>query len=334
MAPETTRRLFGFRDAFEHPVTTGIVAAVAGVLVLVPLVIFLLRRAGKLDDENYRELIDRCRSWAIMAPLIIGPVLLGAAWVVAAVFLLAVLCYREFARATGLFRERTVSAVVVLGILALALATIDNWYGLFTTVPPLAVGLIAAVSVFHDRPAGFIQRVALGAFAFLLIGVGLAHLAYFANDAHYRPILAMLLLTVELNDVFAYISGKTFGRRKLAPNTSPNKTIGGALGAIVLTTTLVAALGHFVFRGTRIDGPLYLLALGLLVSVGGILGDLILSSIKRDVGIKDMGAAIPGHGGILDRFNSMLLVAPAVFHFVRYFNGIGVGQPERILTGG
>jgi phosphatidate cytidylyltransferase len=331
MPPEATRRLFGWRDAFDHPVTVGIVAAVAGVLVLAPLVIHLLRRAGKLDDKNYRELIDRCRSWAIMAPLIIGPVLLGAAWVIAAVFILAILCYREFARATGLFRERTVSAVVVLGTLALALATLDNWHGLFTTVPPLTVGLIAAASVLHDRPQGYIQRVALGTFAFLLIGVGLAHLAYFANDTHYRPILAMLMLTVELNDVFAYISGKTFGHRKLAAHTSPNKTIGGALGAVVLTTTLVASLAHFVFRGRPLDRLPHLLALGLIVSVGGILGDLILSSIKRDVGIKDMGATIPGHGGILDRFNSMLLVAPAVFHYVRYFNGLAAGQPERIM---
>jgi phosphatidate cytidylyltransferase len=332
MPPESARRLFGFRDAFNHPVTVGIVAAVAGVLVAAPLVVVLLRRAGKLDDKDYRELIDRCRSWAVMAPLIIGPVLLGAAWVITAVFVLSILCYREFARATGLFRERTVSAVVVLGILALALATMDNWYGLFTTVPPLTVGILAAASVLHDRPQGYIQRVALGAFAFLLIGGGLAHLAYFANDAHYRPMLAMLLLTVELNDVFAYVSGKTFGRRKLAPNTSPNKTIGGALGAVILTTTLVAALAHFVFRGSALDRLPHLLALGLIVSVGGILGDLILSSIKRDVGIKDMGVTIPGHGGILDRFNSMLLVAPGVFHYVRYFHGLADGQPARILT--
>ena len=71
-----------------------------------------------------------------------------------------------------------------------------------------------------------------------------------------------------------------------------------------------------------------------LVGLLGQLGDLTLSSIKRDVGIKDTGALIPGHGGVLDRFNSLLLVAPAAFHYIGYFNGFGLDQPARIITGG
>ena len=110
MTRTTQRRLFDPRDAFDHPVTVGVVAAVVAILVVAALAVFLLRRSGGIGEKLYRELVDRCRSWAFMAPLIIGPVLLGAAWIVAAVFVLTVLCYREFARATGLFREKTVSA--------------------------------------------------------------------------------------------------------------------------------------------------------------------------------------------------------------------------------
>ncbi len=124
------------------------------------------------------------------------------------------------------------------------------------------------------------------------------------------------------------------GRRKLAPNTSPNKTVGGAVGAIVLTSTLVIALGHFVFQGTELDRPVRLATLGLLVSVVGQLGDLMLSSVKRDLGLKDISNLIPGHGGLLDRFDSLILVAPAAFHYIGYLNGIGLKQPERIITGG
>jgi phosphatidate cytidylyltransferase len=333
MTAETERRLFDPRDAFDHPVTVGVVAAVVGVLVLAAVVVFALHRSGRIGDKLYRELVDRCRSWAVMAPLIMGPVLLGAAWVVGAVFVLTVLCYREFARATGLFREKIVSVVVFLGIVTLSFSALDNWYGLFAAAQPLTVGVIAATSILGDRPAGYLQRVALGTFAFLVIGVGLAHLAFFANDRDFRPILAWLLLTVQMNDVFAFVTGKTLGHRKLAPNTSPNKTVGGALGAVVLTTSATALIGHFVFRGSALDRPVHLVALGLIVSVGGILGDLMLSSVKRDVGIKDMGAVIPGHGGILDRFNSVLLVAPAVFHYVHYFRGIAQGQEARVFTG-
>ena len=161
----------------------------------------------------------------------------------------------------------------------------------------------------------------------------MGHLGYLANDANYRPMLILVLLSVEANDVFAFISSKTLGRRKLCPNTSPNKTVAGAVGALVLTTLLVWGVGRLVFAGTMLESTPHLLGLGALISVAGQLGDLTLSSIKRDLGIKDMGVLIPGHGGLLDRFDSVLLVAPVVFHYVRFFLGIGLDQPERILSG-
>ena len=260
--------------------------------------------------------------------------LLGAAWTIAAIALMSLLCYREFARATGMFRQPAISSLVVLGILAVTFAVADHWYGLFVAITPLLIAVIAAVAICSDQPKGYIQRVALGVFAFLLFGICFGHLAYFANDANFRPMLLWLILCVELNDVFAYIVGKTLGRAKLAPNTSPNKTIAGAVGALVLTTALAAALGAIVFAGTPVDAPLRLLTLGLIVSVTGQLGDLTLSSIKRDLGIKDWASTFPGHGGLLDRFNSLLFAAPAVFHYVGYLQGIGLNQAPRIFTHG
>jgi phosphatidate cytidylyltransferase len=334
MDPVTIDRLFGFRHAFDSPVTLGITVAVVAVLVVAYAAIWLLHAIGRTNPALHDELRKRVRSWAVMAPLLIGPVLLGAAWTIAAVAVLSVLCYREFARATGFFRERAISAVVVFGLLAVTFAIADHWYGLFAALPALTVVLIAIVAILADEPKGYIQRVGLGAIGFLLFGVCFGHLGYMANDADFRPIILLLLVTVELNDVFAYISGKTIGHRKLIPKTSPNKTLGGALGALVITTALVGWLGHFVFAGTDVDHPAALIGLGLIVSVAGQFGDLMLSSIKRDLGIKDMGATIPGHGGLLDRFDSLILVAPAVFHYVGYLRGFGLDQPTRIITGG
>jgi len=211
---------------------------------------------------------------------------------------------------------------------------LDHWYGFFVALFPLAVAAIAISAILADQPKGYIQRVGLGVFGFMLFGCAFGYLSYFANDSNYRPMLLLLLLTVELNDVFAFICGKSFGRRKFAPNTSPNKTLGGALGALILTTALVMWLGRFVFAGTVLVEWPVLLGLGVIISAVGQLGDLTLSSIKRDLGIKDISNLIPGHGGLLDRFNSMMFVAPAVFHYVGYFNGIGLDQAPRILTGG
>jgi phosphatidate cytidylyltransferase len=105
------------------------------------------------------------------------------------------------------------------------------------------------------------------------------------------------------------------------------------VGALILTTMLTALLAHFVFRGTPVDHPANLIVLGLIISIAGQFGDLMLSSIKRDLGIKDMDAIIPGHGGLLDRFDSLVLAAPAIFHFVGYFNGFGLEQYSSIFTG-
>lgn len=323
MTSESRERLFGFHRAFEHPVTTAITVGLVAVLAIAPLVFWLLSALGKVGPEQRKELLQRYISWLVLVPLMLVPVLLGAAWTIAGVLILSLLCYREYARATGLFREKLVSLVVALAIFAVFFAVFDHWYEFFVALFPLGVGSIAMVAILPDRPHGYIQRVGLGVFGFALFGSALGHLAYMANDDNYRPIILMVLLAVEANDVFAYISGKTFGHRKLAPNTSPNKTVGGALGALVLTTLLVYALGRLVFAGTPMATLPHLLLLGGIISVVGQFGDLMLSSIKRDLGLKDMGATIPGHGGLLDRFDSLILVAPAVMHYVGYYVPFG-----------
>jgi phosphatidate cytidylyltransferase len=206
---------------------------------------------------------------------------------------------------------------------------------LFFCLASLTTAVIAISTIPMDRPKGYIQRVALGALGYLMCGYSLGYLGLISTDENYRPILLMILIAVELNDVFAYTFGKTFKGPKLIVNTSPNKTISGALGAAVSTTLLTAWMAHFVLRGSRFDHIGWLLLLGLLVSGLGQLGDLVVSSIKRDLGVKDIGKTIPGHGGVLDRFDSLLLVPPAVYHLISIVNGpLGSGQAARILTGG
>ncbi|HEY0202861.1 MAG TPA: phosphatidate cytidylyltransferase [Acetobacteraceae bacterium] len=320
-------------QAYGNAVTLGIVIAAGAVLLLAAGVIGLLSATGRGSPALRRELWLRLGSWAVLLPLMLGPVLLGRPWVIGAVTLLGLLCLREYDRATGLFREPVMAGAVALGILFVNFAALDHWYNFFMALFPLTVAMLAVVSLPLDRPSGYIQRTGLAVFAFILFGAGLAHLGYMANDRYYRPLVLLLLTAVAINDVFAFTAGKLMGGPKLLPATSPNKTISGALGALCGTTLLVAGVGWFIFRGTALDSPLLLAGLGVIVSVAGQAGDLMLSSIKRDLGIKDMGTVIPGHGGLLDRFNSLLLVAPAVFHYVGYYVGFGLDQPTRLITG-
>lgn len=335
MMADVHQRLFGYRHAFDEPVTIWICIAIVALVIVSGVALKLLFKAGTMSEETYIDAIGRWRSWVWITLCVLVPVLLGALFTIAAVTLLSLGCYREFARATGVFRHYTISVAVVAGVLLVNFAVLDHYDRLFFASAPLTVALIAVITLPQDQPRGYIQRVALGCFGFLLFGFSLAYIGNITSTSAYRPILLLMLLAVSLNDIFAYCVGRALGRRRLLPSTSPGKTLGGALGALVLTTLLVMAFGHFVFQGTRLDQWQRLLLLGGLISVLGQLGDLVLSSIKRDIGIKDIGVTIPGHGGLLDRFDSLVLVPPAVYHFLSLILGpLGGGEPARVFTGG
>jgi len=333
MKPDTAAHLVDVSGAFAHPVTLWIAAGVVIALAASIPTAWMIRRAGRMSEKTWRDVRVRCMTWCVIAPAAVAPIVLCAGAAMLMVCAVSLLCHREFARATGLFRERAMSALVVLGIVLVTFANLDNWYGLFAAVGPLMMAVIPAAAVLEDRPRGFIQRIALAAIAFLFFGVGLGHLGFMANETNYRPVLLLIILCVQLNDIFAYCCGKAIGRRKLFPNTSPNKTLGGHLGAMVCTVPLTYFLGREVFSGTRMNDPLLLVGLGLIFSIGGQLGDLVLGSIKRDLGIKDMAATLPGHGGVLDRANSLLLVAPAAGHYLSYFGGLQYERLPRVISG-
>ena len=335
MTADVRDRLLGYQHAWDHPVTLWVTIGIAVLIVLSGSVMLLLHSRGKLDEENFNDALGRWKSWTWLSVCILVPVLLGAAWTIGAVTLLSLGCYREYARATGLFRQRLISVAVVLGIFVLNFAVLDHFDRLFFATAPFTVALIAIITIPVDQPQGYVQRIALGAFGFLMFGFSLGYVGMIANAQDYRPLLVLMLLGVAMNDIFAYCTGKLLKGRKLLPVTSPGKTVSGAVGALVLTTSLIAILGHFVFRGTAMDQPILLIFLGVLISVLGQLGDLVLSSIKRDIGVKDIGTAIPGHGGLLDRFDSLVLVPPIVYHFVSLILGpLGGAEPIRIITGG
>ena len=334
MSDQVRRRFFSPEVAFHDPIIVGAVAVVLAVLVLTGIGIFIRHKTGRTADQAYADVKLRWRSWLLLSFLLFAPIVLGSAWVMAGVCLLSLLCYQEFARATGLFREKTISLIVVLGILLVTLGVVDNYARLFFASSTLTVLLITIATIPQDRPKGYVQRTALGVLGFLLFGFCFGYIGYFANSPQFRALLILLLLGVEMNDVFAFCVGRVVGGPKAIPVTSPGKTWAGCIGALVLSTAFIATLAHYSFRGSALDRLDHLLILGVGMGVLGQFGDLLLSSIKRDVGIKDLGTLIPGHGGLLDRFDSLVLVSPALFHYVSLVLGpIGDDMPRRILTG-
>jgi phosphatidate cytidylyltransferase len=327
--------LFDADRVLDDPVTTSILLAIAMLLALTAPAARLLFALRWIDDRLYEDVMRRWQSWLWLVLLMVIPLLLGQIWVMGTVAVISVLCYGEYARATGLAKEKVIHGVIILAIAAVTFAVMAHEAELFFAAAALSVALIAIVTIAQDRPQGFLQRLGPALLGFLLFGYFLGYLGYIANDRHYRPILLLIVLSVELNDVFAFCIGKGIGGRRLIPNTSPAKTVAGSVGALALTMLLVVGLGRLVFAGTPADRLDYLLILGAMISILGQFGDLLVSAIKRDLGIKDMGSVVPGHGGLLDRFDSLVLVAPAVFHYLSWQLGpLGSGPHERLFTGG
>src|SRR5262249_41355674 len=160
--------------------------------------------------------------------------------------------------------------------------------------------------VFRDSPRGYIQRVALASVGLILLGSCLGHLGLIAIDPAYRPVLLALLLTVRAGDFFMYACGRALGGRPLFPNTSPGRTLWGRAGSLVLTAALGAGLASRLWTGTALDHPGHWIAIGVIIAVSGQLGEIVLSSIKIDLGIKGLGHSLAGRGGVLERCNSVM----------------------------
>jgi phosphatidate cytidylyltransferase len=291
------------------------------ILLLAGMILGLLTLAGK----NVGAVWKTYRGWLVMIPLVMGTLFLGREATIIGVTLLALAGFKEFARATSLYDDWWLTGLVYMAIAALGLLAwmpdprlgTPGWYGMFMVLPAYVVGLVLLVPIARNRARGQLQQTALAIFGFVYLGWMFSHLSLLANLPQAYGYLLFLVFAVEINDVAAFSFGRLFGRHKLRENISPNKTLEGSLGAVAVSMTLPWLLWfsfpHF--------GVPELILTGLIVGIGGQLGDLVISTIKRDIGIKDMGAVISGHGGVLDRIDSMIFVAPLFYHMVRWFHG-------------
>lgn len=242
-----------------------------------------------------------------------------------AVALLAAVAIFEMSALTGMRRNLPVSIPAYL--LALALPTgayfASDRVELFVSL----IFALLAVYMFYLFGYAVIKR---GAIRFADLSAHLVTTAYIVisftslSMLRYIPrgvyLFSLVFVASWVCDVFAYFVGRAIGRHKLIPEVSPKKTVEGAIGGVVFTTGAFALYGYIV---TLLDGPspnyIALLIFGLVLSVVAQFGDLIASLIKREHGIKDYGFIFPGHGGVLDRFDSIIAVAPVLLMLCLFF---------------
>lgn len=242
----------------------------------------------------------------LVAPKVVGVILIGA------IMLLAV---QEMCRIVSTSGNAVSQPAVMTGAgLILAGAWLKGQSGLGAGLL-LAVLALVVVRLRSAGIQGAIKEITTGIFVLIVPAWLLAHTVFFLNDTGGRLALLFLLLVVWMCDSAAFYVGSAIGRRKLAPEISPNKTVEGFLAGLV-SSLPVAVLFWFVAPGNWTLG--FTIVAGLSVAFIGQVGDLFESILKRDAGVKDSGSIIPGHGGVLDRTDSLLLTIPFLYYMTQW----------------
>ena len=293
------------------------------VLLLVATAIVAFMRRGDSADRH-AELASRVRSWWVLVIVFAIAISFRRSVAIAFFAILSFLALKEYFSLIPTRRaDRRVLFWAYLCVPLQYLWIGMHWYNLFLIfIPVWAFLWIAMLMVVRGETKDFLRAAGTIHWGLMTMVFGLSHLAYLlvlpdgkAVAAHGAALLLFVVLLTELNDVAQYVWGRTLGRRKIIESVSPKKTVEGLVGGALTTTVIAFFLAPYLTPLTPGDR----VAVGLMIGFGGFLGDVTISAVKRDIGVKDSGSMIPGHGGILDRIDSLLFTGPLLFHFMAYF---------------
>lgn len=296
-----------------------------GAVLLVATVIgrLLALRAGPGQRATVDNLNARINAWWVMAGLIGLAFVFGRHGVLVLFFLVSLLALREFITLLptrrGDYWELVAAFYVVLPV---QYVLIDiGWYGLFAIfIPVYAFLLLPILAASGGDTTHYLARTAKVQWGLMISVYCISHVPalltlHIPGYAHRQLLLiAFLVIVVQSSDVLQYVWGKLAGKRRIAPSLSPSKTWEGFVGGMASASLLGGALWWITPFGFW---PA--VGMALVINLMGFLGGLVMSAIKRDRGIKDWGHLIEGHGGVLDRLDSVCFAAPVFFHLTRYF---------------
>nr|WP_086938671.1 phosphatidate cytidylyltransferase [Thaumasiovibrio occultus] len=281
--------------------------------------LFLSRRH---PERDYLELKLRIRSWWWMIAIVFVALYLPTKYTLIFVGFLSFMALKEFLSIVPTrHADRRIIFWAYLSIPFHYYFLAIEWYGMYIIFIPVYMFLyLPMVAVLIGDTKGFIRSIGIIHWALMLTVFCVSHMAYLLvlpsknPDAGAMGMLLFLLVFTQFNDVCQYVWGKMLGKRKIVPKVSPNKTWEGFIGGALTIIAVSYFAAPYLTPLTANQG----LVAGIIISFSGFIGDLVISSVKRDLKIKDTSQFIPGHGGILDRIDSLMFTAPLFFHYIYY----------------
>jgi phosphatidate cytidylyltransferase len=302
-------------------------AGILAVLVAGALAGFVLARrhaaAGGGPSPSIDNLNARVKAWWIMVVLIAAAFAAGRAGAILLFAFASFAALREFVTLTPTRRgDHWALALAFFAVLPFQYYLVwIGWYGLYSIFIPVYVFLLLPVAAaLRGEVAGFMRRIAEVQWGLMIAVFCVSHvpalltLSIPGYEGRGLLLIAFLIIVVQASDVLQYVWGKLFGRHKIAPHLSPSKTVEGFLGGIASATLLGVLLSWITPFSPWQAG-----IMALVITLMGFCGGLVMSAIKRDRGVKDWGWMIEGHGGMLDRLDSVIFAAPIFFHVTRYY---------------
>jgi len=295
-------------------------AGIGALLLLASLVGFVLkRRSGDQPNPVIDNLNARINAWWVMVLVIGIAFLFGNNGVILLFYFVSFYALREFMTLTPT-RRSDYPALVAAFYFALPMQYLliaFGWYGLFAIFIPVYLFLLLPIlASLGGDTTRYLERAAKVQWGLMIAVYCISSVpALLTLDIPgYEGRNLLLIIVVQLSDVLQYVCGKLAGKHKIAPNLSPSKTVEGFVGGVALAT-LIGAMLCWITPFAFWQAALF----ALLVCILGFAGGLVMSAIKRDRGVKDWGHMIEGHGGMLDRLDSVCFAAPVFFHMVRYW---------------
>ncbi len=302
-----------------------LIAGVLGVLLFASAVAFVLKSRIAPGQESLviDNLVARIKAWWAMAALLAIAMLFGRTGAVVLFALLSFAAMREFLTLTAKRQADhwALAAAFFVFLPAQYIFVWNDWYGMFSIfIPVYAFLILPILSALRSETEGFLTRVSETQWGLMICVFAASHvpallyLQFPGYEGKSILLIAFLVVVVQSSDVLQYVFGKLFGRHKIAPRLSPSKTWEGFLGG-VLSASLLGALLWWITPFSPFEAFL----MALVISLMGFFGGLVMSAIKRDKGVKDWGHLIAGHGGFIDRLDSVVFSAPIFFHLTRFF---------------
>jgi phosphatidate cytidylyltransferase len=295
------------------------ILVIIGVLVFASTLFWIMRKIK--PGPQVDELVLRTKSWWIMAGIFITAALVHPGISFVAFGFLSFAALRELSSISKNARieDRSVIFWAYLAIPVQYYIAYMGWFAPFLIfIPVFMFTWIPFLLVLKGHTQDIARSMSVIPTHLMLTVFSISHLAYLLSlpelpgfEVGGRGLLLYVVFLTEMNDVFQFTWGKLLGRRKIIEKISPNKTWEGFIGGLLSTV----AAAYFLRFLTPFSAEIALLA-GLLIACSGFVGDIIVSAIKRDFGLKDTGTAIKGHGGILDRIDSLAISSPFFFYFV------------------